>query len=187
MNPYVNLLIGLVIGLNLLALASSRLPALITAISVQGMVLGVMPLLMERSNWMVVLVAFGTVAGKGFVIPLLLRRALRAANIEREIEPSISFIPSLLLGAGGTIAAVALGRALPLLPEHAGSLLVPGAIASVLTGFILLIGRYKAVAQLRFTFVCFNCFFIQPENPFRCLKNEPLAARGIGSVCGQMD
>jgi hypothetical protein len=30
--------------------------------------------------------------------------------------------PSLLLEPGGTIAAVALARALPLLPEHAGSL-----------------------------------------------------------------
>ena len=69
-------------------------------------------------------------------------------NIDRELEPFIGFVPSLLLGAGGTIAAVALARALPLLPEHAGSLLVPGAIASVLTGFILLIGRAKAISQV---------------------------------------
>jgi hydrogenase-4 component E len=82
------------------------------------------------------------------VIPTLLRRAMRAANIERELEPFIGFVPSLLLGAGGTIAAVALAQALPLLPEHAGSLLVPGAIASVLTGFILLIGRAKAISQV---------------------------------------
>ena len=40
------------------------------------------------------------------------------------------------------------GAALPLLPEHAGSLLVPGALASVLTGFILLIGRTKAISQV---------------------------------------
>jgi hydrogenase-4 component E len=149
MSPSVNLLIGLAIGLNLIALASSRLPALITAVAVQGMVLGVMPLLMEHHlDWMVLLVALGTVAGKGFVIPALLRRALRAANIEREVEPSIGYVPSLLLGAGGTIAAMALGRALPLLPEHAGSLLVPGALASVLTGFVLLIGRTKAISQV---------------------------------------
>ena len=94
------------------------------------------------------LVALATVVGKGLVIPGLLRRAMRAANIDRELEPFIGFVPSLLLGAGGTIAAVALARALPLLPEHAGSLLVPGAIASVLTGFILLIGRAKAISQV---------------------------------------
>jgi hydrogenase-4 component E len=96
----------------------------------------------------VALVAAATVIGKGLVIPGLLRRAMRAAKIDREVEPFIGLVPSLLLGAGGTIAAVALAGALPLLPEHAGSLLVPGCLASVLTGFVLLIGRAKAIAQV---------------------------------------
>jgi hydrogenase-4 component E len=150
MSGTLNLLIGLAMGMNLLALGSSRLPALIRAMSVQGMLLGVMPLLMEheRLDWRVVLVAVATIAGKGVLIPGLLRRATRAANIEREIEPFIGFVPSLLLGAGGTIAAVALARALPLLPEHVDTLLVPGSLASILTGFILLIGRAKAIAQV---------------------------------------
>jgi len=145
-----NLLVGLAMGLNLLALGSSRLPSLIRAMSVQGMLLGLMPLLLEaeKLEWRLLLVVLATLVGKGVVIPGLLRRAMRTANIEREIEPFIGFVPSLLLGAGGTIAAVALARALPLLPEHAGSLLVPGAIASVLTGFILMIGRAKAISQV---------------------------------------
>jgi hydrogenase-4 component E len=41
-----------------------------------------------------------------------------------------------------------LARSLPLLPEHAGNLLVPGALASILTGLILLIGRSKAISQV---------------------------------------
>ncbi len=150
MNDTLNLVIGLTMGLNLLALGSSRLPTLIRTVSLQGLVLGVLPLLMEfeRLDWRVIVVALATLAGKGVVIPGLLRRAMRAANIEREIEPFIGFVPSLLVGAGGTIAAVALSRALPLLPEHAGSLLVAGALASILTGFILLIGRAKAISQV---------------------------------------
>jgi hydrogenase-4 component E len=145
-----NLVIGLAMGLNLIALGSSRLPTLIRAMSLQGMVLGVMPLLMEheRLDWRIIVVALATVAGKGFLIPGLLRRAMRAANIEREIEPFIGFVPSLLLGAGGTIAAMAMARSLPLLPEHAGTLLVPGSLAAILTGFILLIGRAKAISQV---------------------------------------
>lgn len=144
-----NLLVGLAMGLNLLALASSRVPSLITAVAVQGVALGVMPLLMETHfDWLVALVAVGTITMKGFVIPGMLRRAMRAAKVDREVDPSIGFVPSLLLGAGGTIAAVALARVLPLLPEHAGLLLVPGSIASVLTGFVLLIGRSKAISQV---------------------------------------
>ena len=149
MSEYLNLLIGLAMALNLMALGSSRLPTLIGAMSLQGMALGVMPLLMEdQISWQVALIALATVVGKGFVIPTLLRRAMRTAHIDREVEPFIGFVPSLLLGAGGTIAAVALARLLPLLPEHSGSLLVPGALASVLTGFVLLIGRAKAISQV---------------------------------------
>ena len=145
-----NLLIGMAMGLNLLALGSSRLPSLIRAMSLQGVILGLMPLLMEHDSpdWRLGLVALATVTGKGVVIPWLLRRAMRAANIDREIQPFLGYVPSLLLGAGGTIAAVALARTLPLVPEHAGTLIVPGAIASILTGFILLVGRFKAISQV---------------------------------------
>jgi hydrogenase-4 component E len=156
MNGTLNLLIGLTMGLNLMALGSSRIPSLIRAMSVQGVVLGVMPLLIEHlfgwsallHAWPVLLVAVATVAVKGVVIPRLLNRAMRAANIDRDMEPLIGYVPSILLGAGGTIAAMALARSLPLLPEHTGSLLVPGALASVLTGFVLLIGRTKAISQV---------------------------------------
>ena len=153
-----NLLIGLAMGLNLLALGSSRLPSLIQAMSLQGVLLGMMPLLMEHGtlDWRIYSLAFATMVGKGLLIPGLLRWAMRAAGIDREIKPFIGFIPSLLLGAGGTIAAVAVARRLPLLPEHSGTLLVPGAIALMWTGFILLIGRSKAISQV--------CGFLILEN-----------------------
>ena len=150
MSGMLNLLIGLAMGLNLLALGSSRLPSLIRAMSVQGMLLGMMPLAIESEtlDWRVLLVVLATLVGKGVVIPGLLRRAMRAANIDREVKPLIGFVPSLLLGAAATIGAVALGDRLPLLPEHAGSLLVPGSFATVVAGFILLIGRAKAISQV---------------------------------------
>ena len=149
MNANLQLLIGLAMGLNLLALGSSRLPNLIRTMSAQGVILGVMPVLMEHElDWRVTLIALATIAGKGLIIPALLRRAMRAASIDRELEPLIGFVPSLLLGAGGTIAALALTEMLPLLPEHQGSLLVPGALATLGTGLILMIGRTKAISQV---------------------------------------
>jgi hydrogenase-4 component E len=149
MTTGLDLLIGLAMGLNLAALGTGRLPSLIRIVSLQGVALGVIPLLMQdHPHWHVALVALATVTGKGLVIPGLLRRAMRSANIEREMRPFVGYVPSLLLGAGGTIAAVALARELPLLPEQSGSLLVPGALASMLTGFVLLIGRSKAISQV---------------------------------------
>jgi hydrogenase-4 component E len=149
MNELLNLLIGLAMGLNLVALGSSRLPALIRVTAAQGVVLGVMPLLVEEElRAMAGLVAVATVVMKGLVIPGLLRRAMRVAHIERDLEPLIGYVPSLLLGAAGMLSAVALARHLPLLPEHRESLLVPGAMASVFTGLLLLIGRAKAISQV---------------------------------------
>lgn len=149
MNDTLNLLIGLAMGLNLVALGTSRLPSLIRVVAFQGVVLGVMPLVMSYdTNVMVALVAVATVVLKGLVIPALLRRAMRAANIDRDLFPIIGLLPSLLLGAAGMIGAVMLAGRLPLLPEHRESLLVAGALASVFTGLLLLIGRTKAISQV---------------------------------------
>ena len=149
MNDLLNLLIGLAMGLNLVALGTSRLPSLIRVAALQGMMLGIMPLLIEH-EWrvMVLVIAVATVIMKGIVIPALLHRAMRTANIDRDLDPLIGFLPSLLLGAAGMIGAVVLARRLPLLPEHRESLLVAGSLASVLTGLLLLIGRSKAISQV---------------------------------------
>lgn len=148
MNGAMNLLIGLALGMNLIALASSRLPSVIRAAALQGMVLGVLPLLLEESiSWAIIAVGIGTIAVKGFVIPGLLRRALRAANIDREMQPLIGFVPSLLLGACATIGAAMLADRLPLRPEHA-RLLAPASFATVVCGFLLLMTRSKAISQV---------------------------------------
>jgi len=145
----VNLCVGLAMGLNLLALSTSRLPSLIRVVAIQGVLLGLMPLLLEHWGGPVVfLLALGTILVKGLLIPYLLRRAMRSAHIDRDLEPLIGFLPSLLLGAAGTVGAMALARRLPLLPEHRDTLLVAGALASVLTGLLLLIGRTKAISQV---------------------------------------
>jgi len=143
-----NLLIGLALGMNLVALASSRLPSVIRAAALQGVVLGIMPLLLEEKlRWTFVAIAIGTIVVKGFVIPSLLRHALRAANIDREMQPLIGFVPSLLLGAAATIGMVVLSGHLPLRPEHA-KLLAPASFATVVCGFILLMARSKAISQV---------------------------------------
>jgi len=144
-----NLLVGLAMGLNLVALGSSRIPSIIRAAAFQGMLLGVLPLLLDNEfRWLVALLAGGTIIVKGFVIPYLLRRAMRVANIDREEQPLLGFIPSLLLGAAAAIGAVAIADYLPLMPEHAGSLLVPGALATLVSGLLLLVGRTKAISQV---------------------------------------
>ena len=94
------------------------------------------------------LVGAAAAAIKGVTIPGMLSKALRDAAIRREIEPYISFLASLLLGAVATGAAVLFADHLPLAPEHQGSLLVPAALATVLAGFLILCTRRKAITQV---------------------------------------
>ncbi len=149
MNETLNLLVAAAMGMNLVALGTSRLPSLIRVAALQGAVLGVMPWILEpEPQLLALLVGAATIATKGLVIPALLRRAMRAAHIDRDLAPLLSYVPSLLLGAAGTMGAVVLARRLPLLPEHHASLLVAGALASVLAGLLLLIGRSKAISQV---------------------------------------
>lgn len=150
MTDLLDLGLGVVMGLNLLMLGASRLPVLIRAVAVQGVLLGLMPLGLEypSGDWRLGAVALATVLSKGLVIPVLLQRALRLARINREVEPLLGFIPSLLLGTVGTLVALVLTHGLPLRDGHAEGLLVPGALSSILTGFILLLGRVKALSQV---------------------------------------
>jgi hydrogenase-4 component E len=145
----VNLLLVGVLLLDLFMLGTSRIGALIQAAALQGVVLGVMPLLMgHHSDWNAGLIAVATVVLKGSVIPRMLRRALREAQIKREVEPLIGFVPTLLLGALGTLLSIAFAAGLPLEPQHRELLIVPASFSTVLTGFLLLTTRIKAITQV---------------------------------------
>jgi hydrogenase-4 component E len=85
---------------------------------------------------------------------------MRDLSIHREIEPFIGYVTSLLLCALGTGLSLLFARTLPLAPEHQGSLLVPAALATVLTGFILLTSRKKAITQVVGYLILENGVFI---------------------------
>ena len=107
-----------------------------------------------------VLVAIGATAIKALAIPWMLSRAMREAAIRREVEPLIGYILSLVLGATGTGLAMLFAGTLPLAPQHVGSLLIPTSLATVITGFILLTTRRKAITQVAGYLVLENGIFI---------------------------
>jgi len=157
----INLLLVGVLLLNLFMLGTSRIRALIQAAALQGVVLGVIPLLIgTHRDWNAGLIAIATVVLKGSVIPTMLYRALREAQIKREVEPLIGFVPTMLLGALGTLLSVAFASGLPLEPEHRELLIVPASFSTVLTGFLLLTTRIKAITQAIGYLVLENGIFI---------------------------
>jgi len=161
MSHAVDPLLVLVLLVNFFILGTSRLRAVITGSALQGVLLGLLVVLVHGGlGLQSAAVAIATIVIKGTLIPALLHRAMRDAEIRREIEPLIGYVASLLLGAAATGAAVLFARVLPLAPEHVGSLLVPASLATVLTGFLVLCTRRKAITQVVGYLVLENGVFI---------------------------
>ena len=161
MTDLLNAILVIVLMLNLFALGTSRILSVIRTVALQGALLGAVPLLAhEHMTFPAILAAVGAIALKGIVTPAVMMRALREAQIKREVEPLIGLLPSIILGALGTAFALLFAGRLPLAAAHAGTLLVPASIATVLTGFLLLTTRYKAITQVVGYLVLDNGIFI---------------------------
>ena len=161
MTNQLNALLVLVLAINLVALGTGRILSLVRVVAVQGALLGVLPFLVHQHVTLpAVLIAVAAVGLKCLVIPAVMIRALRDAQIKREIKPLIGAGPSILLGAAATAFALLFANQLPLAPQHAGSLLVPASMATILTGFILLTTRFKALTQVVGYLILDNGIFI---------------------------
>jgi hydrogenase-4 component E len=146
MLDLVNALLVVILALNLFALGNSRIQSVIHIVAAQGALLGVITLLMhERLTLPIVLSASAAIVIKGIVIPAVMVRSLRAAEIKREVEPFIGFLPSIILGAVATAAVLLFSRALS---ANASTLIIPASISTILVGFIILISRFKAISQV---------------------------------------
>ncbi len=155
-----NLLLVLVILLNFFTLGSSRLGACVRAVALQGAILAVLPVTIHGPSIHAFVLALGALLLKGIFIPWLLFSAMREVRIRREVEPRIGYVPTLVLGALTTAAAFIFADFLPLASEHRGSLFIPTALATLFTGFLLLITRRKAITQVLGYLMLENGIFI---------------------------
>ncbi len=156
-----DLMLVVVMLMNLVVLGTSRLTTCIRAAAAQGVLLAVLPIAVPRVPGIHAgALALAVVLLKGLLIPGLLLKAMRDVQIRREVEPWVGFGTSLLLGGIATAVAVLFSGKLPLAPEHAGSLLLPAALATLLSGFLVLTTRMKAITQVVGYLVLENGVFV---------------------------
>lgn len=141
-------LLLLIVLTSFAVLGTTRLITCIHAVAVQGLLLGLLPLaLASHMSFHTVALALGTIGVKAVLLPWFLKWAIREASVRREIEPTVGYIASLLLGAGSLVMAFAIAARLPL--EAADkALLVPVSLATLMIGFIVLTTRRKALIQV---------------------------------------
>lgn len=142
-------ILGLILT-NFKLLATSRLAAVIKATAYQAVALSVIPLALASRPWPLHLVAISlvTLAVKGGILPWLLRRAMREADVQREIEPIVGFSASVLIGivllGMSFLIAVPLKVSVPM----GSAFLFPGALFTTLTGLMMIVSRRKALTQV---------------------------------------
>jgi hydrogenase-4 component E len=160
MVDLINALLVIVLVLNLFALGSSRIQSVIRIVAAQGALLGLITLLMHAHPTLpVVLSAVAAVLIKGIVIPAVMVRSLRAAEIKREVEPFIGFLPSIVLGAVATGTVLLFAQSLAP-PGGMPNLIIPASVATVLVGFIIIVSRFKAISQVLGYLVLENGIYI---------------------------
>jgi hydrogenase-4 component E len=152
---------------NVALVGMSRLGACILMVAVQGVLLGVLTFAAHPSVHALV-VGVGGIALKGVIFPWLLGRALRQAEVRREVEPFVGYNLSMLAGAAIIILSFWIGSRLP--RAAVSSLVVPTALCMLLTGFFLIIARKKALTQVLGYLVLENGIFafgvaFAPEAP----------------------
>ncbi|MBN1270280.1 MAG: hydrogenase [Kiritimatiellae bacterium] len=143
MTTWIDLiLIGLALS-NLVLVGSSRIGVCIRMVALQGILLGLLPL--ASHHW---LLAAASMAIKGAAFPWLLFRAMREANVRREVEPYVGFSASLLIGVAALGVSSWLATRLPPSNPATSSLVLPVALFTMLTGLFLIVGRRQALTQV---------------------------------------
>lgn len=148
MRNAAQLVLLLVVLSDLAVLGTTRLSSCIRGIAAQGLLLGLLPLLLASElSIHAVSLGVGTVMVKAILLPWFLGRAIREAAVRREVEPLVGFIASQLLGALAVALAFAIASRLPM-PATQQQLLVPVSLATLMIGFIVLTTRRKALMQV---------------------------------------
>jgi hydrogenase-4 component E len=153
MTGYADFLLLAVAALSLWVVATGSLAGCVRASALQGIALALLPLALwghalDRHVAPVALMSLSALAVKALVIPALLTRAIREANVRREVEPFISLHVSLLVAAALIGISFWLASVLVLPLPAPTTLLVPIAFSTVLVGFLVLVSRRQAVTQV---------------------------------------
>jgi len=141
---------GVVLVCAVVTLWRRSLSAIVKALAVQGVALGVVALILGvgKHDGVLIAVACLVIAAKGVVIPALLGRVVAGDPASREAAPIVN-VPASLVGAGALtfLAYGATGPVVALIPTTAGRL-IPLGFATMLIGYFAMAVRRKAVSQI---------------------------------------
>lgn len=135
---------------NLVLLGIGRLGTCIKVVAIQGIALGLWPLVLHGNGEAVHLWVLSalTTGLKGIAFPLVLSRTLRNIHVNREVEPFIGYGVSIVGGPLALAVCLWIGSNLPSPSAVDSTLVVPVALFTIMTGLFLIVSRRKALTQV---------------------------------------
>lgn len=130
--------------------------------AIQGVLMGLFALIVQPGELtvrLIVIVAL-TAALKGFVFPLLLKRAVKEVGMTRESSPFLGYGMSVMAGVLLFSAALWLGAGAGLTPVSLHPLAVPVSFMTLFTGLFLILSRRTALMQCLGYIVCENGIYM---------------------------
>jgi len=130
-------------------LGSSRIVFCIRLLAIQGVALCLFPLVTHNdAGIMVWLLVAATFSIKGILLPWLLLRARRKAEVHREVEPFIGFGVSIMFGVAMLATSFWMASKLPLPHHPSASLAMSISFFGLFSGLFLIASRRKAIMQV---------------------------------------
>ncbi len=147
---------------NLYMLSAARLTGMIRGVAAQGLLLSMLPLLLDTPAdpvHTIILVLFGT-AIKGIVIPGYLFKAIRDVRVVREVDPAVGYSLSAVYGLATSAFAFVILRRIPFSAAAVSPVHASIAIATAFVGVFLIVARRNVVSQIVGYLVLENSAFI---------------------------
>ena len=150
MNHYLAIMLVLVLVINLAILGTSRMSNLIRLAAIQGVAISVITVLAHADElsgeaWVIAGLNFAVM---GVLAPWLLRRAMRAAQVEEIVDTYLGYVLSMALGLVMFAFSFWLYLNMGAVAYSKVSQLLPYAMTSVLCGLYLITFRRRAITQV---------------------------------------
>jgi len=162
MNVWLDAILILVVILGLFIVSSIRLGTMIKIFGVQSMILGLVPFLMYAKDmeFYIILVSLAAIVLRGFIMPYFLFWAIRHVSERSEASQVIGTGATILLSGLSVVGSFLLASKLVFPVPISSDLVIPSSFSLIIMGFLLLVGRTKAISQVVGYLVLENGIFL---------------------------
>ncbi|OHD55377.1 MAG: hypothetical protein A2014_07165 [Spirochaetes bacterium GWF1_49_6] len=150
MNSLIEMfLVGILIT-DFILLATGRMRASIRLVSIQGFLLGVVPVIIGITQGIsqeIIVISLAGIVLRGIIFPRLLHRSVIDTGVDREEHPIVGYIASLLIMVVFLLTSLWVGSKLAFLAPKS-ALMIPVALATIFAGTFMIVGRRIAIMQI---------------------------------------